>query len=90
MGLMTGRGRPLHETQIETIDISYREYIEAYYGRYCQVQRLEECTGTGFYSTDKEESYKAWAHPLALKHAEILVEQFENLVALTPDRPSTI
>jgi hypothetical protein len=75
--------RPLHETQIETINTSYEEYVEAYNGRHCQGQRLEECTGQGFYQPALEECYKASADPKALQHAELLVKQFE----LTPDHP---
>lgn len=80
--------RPLHESQIETINVSYDEYIAAYNGEYCQGQRLEECTGTGFYHPEKEAGYVGSADPIALKHAQALCEQFEKLVALTPCRPS--
>lgn len=79
--------RPLHETQIETIDTSYAEYVEALNGRYCQGQRLEECTGTGFYQPDLEERYRGAACPIALAHAERLVGDFHKLNDLIPDRP---
>lgn len=88
LGFLRANPRPLHETQIETIDISYAEYVEAYQGHYCQGQRLEECTGAGFYRADLEERYRGSADPIALRHAEQLVEQFNKLVSITPNRPT--
>jgi hypothetical protein len=82
--------RPLIERQRETLDVVFKEYVDAYNGVPIQSQRLEECTGNGFYRPDREESYvTSWgAANQAVEYAKLLVKRFEDMQALTPSRPT--
>lgn len=80
--------KPLAERQKETIDKVWQEYVDAYQGIPIQSQRLEECTGGGFYGISQEADYCSWAMPEALEYAKLLVKRFEDLKSLIPARPS--
>lgn len=81
--------KPLGERQKETLDKVFEEYVNAHAGVPIQSQRLEECTGGGFYGPEREDAYlNAWgATPDAVEYAKLLVKRFTDLQAVTPGRP---
>lgn len=84
--------KPLGERQKETLDAVFDEYVTAHAGVPIQNQRLEECTGAGFYAPDREDAYlNNWGGTSdAVEYARLLVKRFKDLQALTPDRPGQV
>jgi hypothetical protein len=65
---------PLVDKQKKLIGISFMEYTDYIEGAEVQSQRKEEIVGEGFYNAEREEFYKSYAQPEALRYAQELCD----------------